>query len=84
MTPQLYGLVPCIYNCTPCDLWILANNIVFFLTFYLATPVLVVALLAGGLVLLSSSGNPERIKKGKNIITFRTSRQDTRPSANWN
>src|SRR3989338_7821318 len=67
--PQMLGLVPCFGNCTPCDLWILANNIVFFLTFYLATPVLVVALLAAGIVLLSSSGNPARIEKGKNILT---------------
>lgn len=67
--PQMLGLVPCFANCTPCDLWVLANNIVFFLTFYLATPVLVLALLAAGIVLLSSSGNPAQIEKGKKILT---------------
>lgn len=65
-------LVPCGEPgnlCTPCHLWLLANRIVRFLLFQLATPILVVALLIGGIVWLTSSGNPAQIEKGKKILT---------------
>lgn len=65
-------LVPCgseFVPCTPCHLWLLANRIISFLLFQLATPILVVALLVGGFVWLTSSGNPAQIEKGKKILT---------------
>ncbi|KKS96792.1 hypothetical protein A3B05_00775 [Candidatus Giovannonibacteria bacterium RIFCSPLOWO2_01_FULL_43_160] len=65
-------LVPCgtqFIPCTPCHLWLLSSRIVSFLLFQLATPILVIALLAGGIVWLTSSGNPAQIEKGKKILT---------------
>ena len=58
--------------CTPCDLWTLAKNIVDFLVkppSGLAFPVLVLALLIGGVVWATSAGNPNRIELGKKVIT---------------
>lgn len=73
-------IVPCGYSeleldemrlipCTPCHLWQLSSNIVNFLLFHLALPILAVAILAGGIVWLTSSGNPKQIELGKNILT---------------
>ena len=58
--------------CTPCDLWTLAKNIVDFLVKPpegIAFPVLVLALLIGGVVWATSAGNPNRIELGKKVIT---------------
>lgn len=58
--------------CTPCDLWTLASNIVNFLVKPpggIAFPVLVLALLIGGVVWATSMGDPKRIELGKKIIT---------------
>ncbi len=70
------GLVTCGLGsgqyCTPCDLWTLAKNIVDFLVkppTGLAFPILVLALLIGGVVWATSGGNPERIKLGQRVIT---------------
>src|SRR3989344_577138 len=70
------GLVTCGLGngqyCTPCDLWTLASNIVDFLVkppSGLAFPVLVLALLIGGVVWATSAGDPNRIELGKKIIT---------------
>ncbi|MDP3934776.1 MAG: pilin [Candidatus Giovannonibacteria bacterium] len=70
------GLVTCGLGkgeyCTPCDLWTLAKNIVDFLVkplTGLAFPVLVLALLIGGIVWATSAGNPNRIETGKKVIT---------------
>ncbi|MDP2669319.1 MAG: hypothetical protein Q8P07_05865 [bacterium] len=63
------GLVPCVdAPCTPCDLWPLAKNIVWFVLFQLAIPVLTVALLVGGVMILISAGNQSLREKGKALI----------------
>lgn len=63
------GLVPCVNApCTPCDVWPLAKNIVWFALFQLAIPVLTVALLVGGVMILVSAGNQSTLTKGKALI----------------
>ncbi|MDP2669326.1 MAG: hypothetical protein Q8P07_05900 [bacterium] len=63
------GLVPCVNApCTPCDIWPLAKNIVWFVLFQLAIPVLTVALLTGGVMILVSAGNQSLREKGKATI----------------
>lgn len=73
MAQQPRGLVPwtCanLIPCNICDLWVLADNIIRFLVFTLALPILVLALIIGGIVWMTSAGNPTRIEKGKNILT---------------
>ena len=66
-TTYAAGLVPCDV-CTPCDLWELAYNIVWFLLFSLALPILTVAILAGGVMILVSAGNQSLREKGKALI----------------
>lgn len=62
-------IVPCLDEpCTPCDLWELASNIVWFLLFDLGIPILTVALLTGGVMILISGGNSSLKEKGKSII----------------
>lgn len=68
MENWIIRLVPC-SQCTICDLWILADNIINFLIFKMALPILVLAILIGGFVWMTSAGNPERIGKGKKILT---------------
>ncbi|MBI2023393.1 TrbC/VirB2 family protein [Candidatus Giovannonibacteria bacterium] len=54
--------------CALCELWHLADHIINFLLFELAFPILVVALLIGGLIWLTSAGNPQGIERGKKLI----------------
>ncbi len=54
--------------CTPCDLWPLAKNIVYYALYALALPILVVALLVGGIMILVSAGNQGTRDKGKALI----------------
>lgn len=68
MENWIIRLVPC-SQCNICHLWILADNIINFLIFKMALPILVLAILIGGFFWMTSAGNPERIKKGKNILT---------------
>lgn len=68
----LFGLVPCGFGTIPCDicdLWGLANSLLFFMVFTLALPILVLAILIGGFYWMTSAGNQERIGKGKKILT---------------
>lgn len=67
------ALVPCGGPgdaCEICDLYTLANNLINFALFSLATPILVLALLIGGLYWLTSGGSEERITKGKDILKY--------------
>jgi len=67
------SLVPCgtsatgNVQCTPCHLWLLADNIINFIL-WLSLPILVIALLYGGIIWLISVGNPAQIERGKAII----------------
>lgn len=67
------GLVPCgtsehPESCTICHLFIGVHNIIDFLLFYLAIPLMIIALLYGGIVLLTSRGSEEQLKKGKKAV----------------
>lgn len=70
------ALVPCGVNpgtgpvnpCTVCDFFVLIKNIVDFLTIDIAMPVAVVVLIYGGVMLLTSSGSEDKIKKGKTAL----------------
>lgn len=55
--------------CTLCDLWKLGHNIINFLLWSLAIPVLTVLLLWGGVVWATSSGSPGQVTRGKQIMT---------------
>jgi hypothetical protein len=52
-----------------CDLWHLSAHIINFLLFVLATPILIIMLLAGGIIWLTSAGNPNQVTRGKKLIT---------------
>ncbi len=65
-------LVPCggpgQSDCTICSLFTGIHNIVNFLTFDIATPLAVVILIYGGVMLLTSRGSEEKLKKGKTAL----------------
>lgn len=54
--------------CTPCDIWPLADNITWFALYGLALPIMVVVLLVGGILMLTSAGNQSSLEKGKALI----------------
>lgn len=66
------GLVPCggpgQSDCTICSLFVGVKNIVDFLTLDIAIPLAVVILIYGGVMLLTSGGSEEKIKKGKTAL----------------
>src|SRR3989344_738841 len=55
--------------CTICDIWALADKVINFLLFTLATPILIVVLIAGGFIYLTSGGNPKKTETAKGLIT---------------
>lgn len=61
-------LVPCTNNCQVCDLYKLARNIIDLLLWGIATPLLIVAILAAGFFWLTSGGSEEKISKGRTIL----------------
>ena len=62
-------LVPCIDRaCTICDFFVLIKNIVDFLTEAVAMPVAVIILIYGGIMLLTSGGSEDKIRKGKSAL----------------
>jgi hypothetical protein len=63
------NLIPCDgADCTFNDLFILADNIISFLTTYIAIPVATLAIVIGGIMWAVNVANPAYIDKGKNII----------------
>lgn len=70
------GLVPCTgvkneggeIRCTVCHLYTGVRQIINFILTKLVLPLAVVAILAGGIYLLISAGNPGKIETGKSII----------------
>jgi hypothetical protein len=54
--------------CHLCDIWNVANNIIDFILFVLAFPVLTLVLMVGGFLWLSSGGNPQRVQQGKTLL----------------
>jgi len=55
--------------CTFCDLYDLASNIIGFLLYVIAVPVAAGAFLYGGVLMLTSGGNPSQITKGRGMMT---------------
>lgn len=65
---QNNGLVPCKgLDCVSCDLFELIGNVINFILWKLITPITVVALLIGGLLLLTAGGSESQIARGKAI-----------------
>ena len=65
-------LVPCGGEgepCNVCHLYELAHNVIDFLLWGLATPLLVIAILVGGIYWLISGGSEQKIERGKEILT---------------
>ncbi|MEK7173889.1 MAG: pilin, partial [Patescibacteria group bacterium] len=66
-------IVPCGRPGTPpcdlCNLYNLASNVVNYCLFCLILPISAIALLIGGILMLSSMGNPQRLQSGKTAIT---------------
>ncbi|MEK7503198.1 MAG: pilin, partial [Patescibacteria group bacterium] len=67
------GLLTCGFEggklCTICDIWALADKVIKFLLFKLATPILIIVLIAGGFIYLTSGGNPKKTETAKGLIT---------------
>ncbi len=72
-------LVPCgiglgagdqgpVKECTVCDFFVLINNILKFLVESVALPVGIIVLIYGGIMMVTSVGSEDKIKKGKNAI----------------
>ncbi|MEK7630672.1 MAG: transglycosylase SLT domain-containing protein [Patescibacteria group bacterium] len=55
--------------CSFCDLYDLADNIIGFLLYIIAVPVAAGAFLYGGVLMLTSGGNPSQITKGRGVMT---------------
>lgn len=55
--------------CTICDIWALADKVINFLLFTLATPILIIVLIVGGFIYLTSGGNPKKTETAKGLIT---------------
>jgi hypothetical protein len=51
-----------------CELWHMGVHIINFLLFILALPILVIMFLWGGILFLTSTGNPSQIEKAKKLF----------------
>jgi hypothetical protein len=66
------GLVPCgnVQCCRIGHFFILLNNIYTFAWKYIATPLAILMLAIGGVMILISAGNPQLASKGKELIKW--------------
>ena len=68
------GIVPCGLgdkpDCNVCHLYQGIRNVMNFLLRDIGLPVLIIALLAGGIIWLTSGGSPNKITQGKSIILY--------------
>jgi len=66
-------IVPCGTSTTPdcklCHLWLLASNVINFISFTLAIPIAILLFVSAGVLFLISSGNENRIALAKSIFT---------------
>ena len=62
------GLVPCDTNCGISDFFTMLGSIYSFLVLEIATPLAVVALTIGGIIMMISAGNPNLMSLGKKIF----------------
>lgn len=61
-------LVPCTNDCTLCDLWHLASNIINFISFEIAVPAAGLLFVIAGVIFLISGGNEDRVSLAKRIF----------------
>ncbi len=62
-------IVPCTDNCTLCDLWHLASNVINFISFNLAIPLATLLFVAAGVIFLISGGSEEKVGLARSIFT---------------
>ncbi len=65
---QNNGLVSCTDNCALNDVFTTANNIYDFLVTKIAAPLAVVAIIIGGVLMMTSAGDPGRMGIGKKVF----------------
>ena len=70
LSSMAFQIVPCQNNCTIGDLFTMLNNIYTFVVTYIAAPLATIALIIGGIIMLTSAGNPSQFQKGKQILVF--------------
>ena len=70
--PAAKGLVPCgvSCSCTIENIFEMIGRVYHFIVWNLATPLAVLAVLVGGILLMVSSGNPGLAGRGKSILTI--------------
>jgi len=56
--------------CTLADFFVLLGNIYNFIVNMIAAPLATIALLIGGIMMLTSGGNPTQFGKGKQILIY--------------
>jgi len=64
------GIVPCDTNCGISDFFTLLVNIYNFIVLQIATPLAVIAIVIGAILMMISAGNPGEFAKGKEIIIW--------------
>ena len=57
-------------SCNLCHLFVGVSNIITFLTYDISLPVSIIGFIIGGFFILTAAGSEERLKKGKNAVTF--------------
>lgn len=57
-------------DCDLCQLFVTAKNVINFFTFNIATPLAIIALVAGGFWLLTSGSSEQRRTQGKDAINY--------------
>jgi len=66
------GLVPCGNDgqdaCTIKDFFTMLINIYVFIVWYIATPLSIIAITVGGILIMLGAGNPGMANKGKTIL----------------
>ncbi len=57
-------------SCNLCHLFVGVSNVITFLTYDISLPASVIGFIIGGFFILTAAGSEERLKKGKNAVTF--------------
>ncbi len=57
-------------ECNFCDLFILAQTVIYFLMLSIALPLAIVALLYGGFMWITAGGDPGKVTKGRKAIEY--------------
>ena len=54
--------------CTICDFFQMLVNVYSFIVLQIATPLAIIAIIVGGILMMLSAGNPNLMSKGKTIL----------------